>query len=116
MATRTFINSAGGNWASGFSWSGSMVPGAGDIANITSTFVGQPYMVEVTDAEAAGTVNLGASDAELVIEAGATLTMTGTLNFTAGMLAVVSGGELSGATVDDTAELGQLHRYRRHPG
>ena len=108
MATRTFINSAGGNWASAFSWSGSMVPGAGDTANITSTFAGQFYTVEVTDSEAAGTVNLGASDAELVIEVGATLTMTGTLNLTAGMLAVVSGGELSGATVDNTANSGSF--------
>jgi len=105
MATYTFSNSAGGNWGSGISWlPGGIVPGAGDTADITANFAGAAYTVAVTDAEAADTVNLGAPNAELAIEAGGTLTMTGTLNFTAGTLAVLSGGELSGATVDNTAD------------
>ncbi len=101
MAIRVWTNSAGGNWGGGLNWSGSEAPVAGDTADITNALVGL-YTVAVTDDEAAGLVNIGNANATLVIEAGGVLTADA-VQLTAGTLSVVSGAQISNATITDNA-------------
>src|SRR3954452_8148893 len=94
MATTNWTLATGGNFATDLGWSTKHHPVAGDTANITNELTG-PYDVDVTDAEAAGTINLGAVNAQLAISG--TLTAD-TIDVTKGTLAVVGSGEITGGT------------------
>src|SRR5258708_8324387 len=100
MASSTWINAAGGSWASGANWSAPAhhVPVAGDTANITNAFAGADYDVQITDSESASVVNIGAANATLDVEAGGILTPT-TINLTARPLRVLSGAEIVCGTI-----------------
>jgi hypothetical protein len=99
MATVTFVNKAGGNFGDDGvdNWSTGKHPMAGDTADITDTFEGADYSVDVTDAEGADQINIGAANAQLAVETDAILTV-GSIDLTAGTLFVGSGGEITGKT------------------
>jgi collagen type I/II/III/V/XI/XXIV/XXVII alpha len=107
MATRTWTLSGGGGFGSSSGWSNSTAPVAGDTADITNVFSGAAYSVQVTDAEAAALINLGAANAQLAVESGGVLT-TGAIDVTAGTLAVLSGGEITGGTTITFAPAAQF--------
>jgi hypothetical protein len=97
MTNKTWTNAGGGNWAFAPDWSTQSVPGAGDTANLTNTFGGNAYDVDVTDSESASVVNISAANAALEVGTGGVLS-AGTINLNAGML-LVDGGEVDGATI-----------------
>ncbi len=97
MAVVTWKNSGGGNFDNSGSlfWSNNAIPAAGDTAALTSTFLGADYSVNVINAGTVAQVNIGAANAELAVEA---LFNLGSINLTAGTLAVVSGATITGHT------------------
>ncbi len=97
MTTVTFSNSAGGDFGSDINWTSDHHPIAGDTGDITTAFSGADYSVDVTDAEVAALINLGIANGALIVEAGGVLAI-GSIDFTAGTLEVISGGEITGGT------------------
>ena len=97
-STTTWTTSAGGGFGTNADWSSNLHPVAGDTADITDTFSGANYPVDVTDAEAAALVNIGAANADLQVESAGTLT-AGSIDLTAGTLDVLSFGEINGGTI-----------------
>ena len=97
MTTVTFSNSGGGSFRNGINWTSGHHPVAGDTGDITSAFLGADYSVQVIDAEAAALINIGVANGELLVESGGVLTV-GSIDLTAGTLAVISQGEITGGT------------------
>src|SRR3984957_19887235 len=97
MAITTWTLTTGGNFAADLGWSTKHHPVAGDTADLTSALTG-PYEVDVTDAEAAAVVNIGAANAALIVESGTVFTV-GTIDMTNGTLEVISGSTITGGTI-----------------
>ena len=94
MATITWQAGTGGDWSVSASWSGDVVPGAGDDA----VFVNPgPYTVTIASPEAARSVTLDASAVNLDITSA--LALGAGLIVDSGTLTLGSGGTIDGGTL-----------------
>jgi fibronectin-binding autotransporter adhesin len=94
MATITWQAGVGGDWSISGSWSGDIVPGAGDTAVFT---IPGPYTVTIASPEAAQSVTLDASAINLDITSA--LAISAGLTVEAGTLILDSGGTIEGGTL-----------------
>jgi hypothetical protein len=100
LATVTWTNLSGGNWAIKTNWSTGNLPGPGDDAVIPTLNSG----ASVTYSSGNSTVQSLTSSAGVILSGG-TLTITGNLQESAGKSFTLKGGTLAGATLTSGSTL-----------
>ncbi len=94
-ANITWTNTAGGDWNVPANWQPNQVPGAADMALITTA---GSYNVSVTDNESVSNLVLGAASGTLTLNIlGGTFTVNGTGSDSAHSALVISGGTVTGS-------------------